>query len=128
MEPQVFMALIAVAVCGWIAWEAWADGRESKTDCDTLSLDQEREMIAAFVAEHYGHLSPEEQQRKQAILRIRAHFMALGYDTSDMTDEEIEEGILKIGHAAFRAGVTAEEAASAMRAYGRAGMKIQGSE
>jgi len=49
--------------------------------------------------------------------RIRGHFEALGYGAvvREMTDEELETGVLRFAEAARLAGVTAQQATAALQ-------------
>jgi hypothetical protein len=56
----------------------------------------------------------EEKKEKIAIESIRQNFMLFGHNCSDMTDEEIKEGVKNVG--SF--GATKEEAEKALRVLG----------
>ncbi|MCK5614358.1 hypothetical protein KAR91_71490 [Candidatus Pacearchaeota archaeon] len=55
-----------------------------------------------------------EKRRKQ-IESLKAHMLFFGCDISDMTDEEIEEGVIKTAEMFGKAGVTTKEAAEGLR-------------
>ena len=62
------------------------------------------------------------QKERIAIEKFRNELTLFGHDISDMTDEEIKEGITKVGDLMRRVGFTAIEAANALRGikpYGR---------
>jgi len=46
---------------------------------------------------------------------IRGHFMSLGYDMSQFTDEQIEIGLLEFSRVYARSGITVAEAMQAMK-------------
>lgn len=50
-----------------------------------------------------------ERQRRQAIAAIRGHLAFFGYDTSKMSDEEIEAGVIRFGMGMANLGVTMRE-------------------
>lgn len=50
--------------------------------------------------------------------RIRGHFAFFGFDVSDLTDEELEAGILEASRRIGNAGVTVEEAGRALSTFG----------
>jgi len=57
----------------------------------------------------------EGKKEQIYIARLRAEFIFFGHDISDMTDEEIKEGIKNIANKIGQFGATAEEAAKAFR-------------
>ena len=52
--------------------------------------------------------------KKQIIASIRVNLEFAGIDTSRLTDEEVEEAVLKFATAVGRSGVKAKEAAGAL--------------
>lgn len=52
------------------------------------------------------------------IAKLRAEFIFMGHDTSDMTDEEIKEGVKNVADKIGQFRATAEEAEKAFRALG----------
>ncbi len=50
------------------------------------------------------------------IARFRAELAFWGHDVSDMTDEEIKEGISKMGEMVAKCGMTTKEVENAFRA------------
>jgi len=54
----------------------------------------------------------EINDKDVAIKVIRAFLESNGHDTTDFTDEEIEEASLNFGIAVSRAGISTEEAAA----------------
>lgn len=61
----------------------------------------------------------------QAIQSIREHARYFGYDLSDVTDEEIIEGVTKAGKIIASSGVSIDEAGRAFRRIAQCG---QGTE
>lgn len=61
------------------------------------------------------------RERRRAFRSIRGHLAFFGFDTSQMTDEEIEQAVVNLGRVAATAGVSAEQAVRAFRALGEAG-------
>ena len=57
----------------------------------------------------------ERRKKKKAIDSIRATMFLCGYDVSDMTDEEIEEGVNEMAKLPAQTGVSAEQAAKGLR-------------
>ena len=57
----------------------------------------------------------EEKKEKIAIESIRQNLMLLGHDCSDMTDEEVKEGMKNVAKTIGSFGATTEEAAKALR-------------
>ena len=49
-------------------------------------------------------------QKKRVIRNIRRHFLALGYDLSNLTDEELEKSIVDLGKQFKNIGVSVKEA------------------
>jgi hypothetical protein len=60
----------------------------------------------------------EKKKEKIAIESIRQNFILFGHDCSDMTDEEIKEGVKNVAKTIGSFGVTSEEAAKALRVLG----------
>lgn len=50
-----------------------------------------------------------------SIRSIRESFAWFGYPLDDLTDEEIEEGVMRVSASMASMGVTAEEAAAGLR-------------
>jgi hypothetical protein len=57
-----------------------------------------------------------EKQERIVIAKFRAELAFFGHDTSDMTDEEIKEAMVKVGEMISKIGFTTEEITGAMRA------------
>lgn len=67
----------------------------------------------------------QERKRHRALNRIRGHFAAFGFPLG-MTDEELEAGLLRIGEAAAKSGVSMATATENMnRIFGRGGILDQ---
>ena len=49
---------------------------------------------------------------------IREHMAAMGYDLSEVSDEEIRDGVLEFGRIAASTGVTAQQAGAALMRIG----------
>ena len=60
----------------------------------------------------------EEKKEKIAIESIRQNLMLFGHDCSDMTDEEIKEGMKNVAKTIGSFGATTEEAAKVLRVLG----------
>ncbi len=60
----------------------------------------------------------EEKKQKIAIESIRQNFMLFGHDCSNMTDEEIKEGVRNVAKNIGSFGATTEEAAKVLRVLG----------
>ena len=60
----------------------------------------------------------EDEKEKIYIARFRAEFIFWEHDISDMTDEEIKDGIKNIAKAIGSFGATAKESAKAFRVLG----------
>ena len=58
----------------------------------------------------------EGKKEQIYIARLRAELAFWGHDVSDMTDEEIKEGILKMGEMVAKCGMTTDEVAEAFKA------------
>lgn len=59
------------------------------------------------------------QSKAERIRQIRGHFEAMGFDTSSLSDEDIERGCVEIAAAVRRFGLTTAEAARRLQAIGR---------
>lgn len=59
------------------------------------------------------HETPEQQEAR-SLRAIRAHFAALGYDLSDITDDEIRDGVRRFSQLAAASGVTLSQAAQSL--------------
>jgi hypothetical protein len=57
-----------------------------------------------------------EKQERIIIAKFRAELAFWGHDTSDMTDEEIKEAIVKVSEMISKIGFTTKEMTDAMRA------------
>jgi len=57
----------------------------------------------------------EGKKEQIYIARLRAELAFWGHDVSDMTDEEIKEGILKMGEMIAKCGMTTKEVENAFR-------------
>ena len=55
------------------------------------------------------------RKKKKAIENLKAHMLFFGYDISDMTDEEIEEGLTRISEMVSKTGVTTKQATDALK-------------
>jgi len=64
-----------------------------------------------------------EKQERIVIAKFRAELAFFGHDTSDMTDEEIKEAMVKVGEMISKVGFTTDEITDAMRAIVRANYK-----
>ncbi len=51
----------------------------------------------------------EEKQERIIIAKIREEFILFGKDISDMSDDEIKEGIIKVGNVMSKLGFTVDE-------------------
>ena len=58
-----------------------------------------------------------ERKRKKAIKNIRETFAIFGHDVSDMTDEELEEGMARVSLAMSKVGLTVREFAETMQKF-----------
>lgn len=64
---------------------------------------------------------PRRPKTRAEIIRgIRDHFLSLGHDTSDLTDEELEAGIVRFSEAHRQFGLSRLEAAEMVRRIGQA--------
>jgi len=52
---------------------------------------------------------------KRAISRIRKSFLFFGFDTSDFSDKEIEQGMNKMGAIILHSGFSVEKASRALK-------------
>ena len=59
------------------------------------------------------------RERARCMKSIREQLAFFGIDTSDMTDEEVEEHVRYAGKQIAKCGVTAQQAADGLRAAGR---------
>lgn len=57
----------------------------------------------------------DEKREKIYIVKLRAELSFWGYDTSEMTDEEIKKGVYKIHGAVQQCGVTSKELAMVLK-------------
>ena len=57
-----------------------------------------------------------EKQERIVIAKFRAELAFFGHDTSNMTDDEIKEAMVKVGEMISNIGFTTEEITDAMRA------------
>ncbi len=51
---------------------------------------------------------------KSGVRAVREHLAALGYPLDDLTDEEVVEGVDRLGRAVASTGVSAQEAAESL--------------
>ena len=58
----------------------------------------------------------EGKKEQIYIAKFRAELAFCGHDVSDMTDEEIKEGITKMGEMVSKCGMTTDEVAEAFKA------------
>jgi len=63
---------------------------------------------------------PGDAQRRRSLRNIRTDMAALGFLFGDLTDDELEAGILRAGAAVRSIGVSAEDAARSLAALDRA--------
>ncbi len=49
-------------------------------------------------------------EEQLTLLRIRAHLLFFGHDTADLSDEQIIQGLTRVGEIISKCGVTTEEA------------------
>jgi hypothetical protein len=77
-----------------------------------------RRIVLRWKVRHlFSEMTPEERlafERKRSIAEIRATFAFFGYDLSDMTDEQIEEGVQNVARVLATVGVSARDAAQAL--------------
>jgi hypothetical protein len=57
----------------------------------------------------------EGKRQRIHIAKLRHELALWGYDTSDMTNDEIKEGILKVSDVSIKCGVTREELAAVLK-------------
>lgn len=65
------------------------------------------------------------RDRAEAIQHIREHFAALGCPIFDLTDEQIEGGIVAMGDVVRMAGLSAQEFVDALHAIMAAGGSLR---
>ncbi len=58
----------------------------------------------------------DDKKERIYIARLRAELAYWGHDVSDMTDEEIKDGHLKVGEISKQCGVAAQELAKVLTA------------
>jgi len=72
---------------------------------------------------NYRHrLMPEQRKifdKKLVIAQLRAEYAFWGHDTSNMTDEEIEAGVMRMAEVLRSTGVSCEQAAENFRMMGK---------
>ena len=77
-----------------------------------------REMLTQFQTQLHQWLrtfiANDVIRRKPVIARLRYEFALLGYDLSDLTDEDIRQVVLHMSEVFQSYGVTAEEATAAL--------------
>ena len=56
-------------------------------------------------------------RKKKLMKNIRANMTFLGFSVTDLSDQEIEEAVVQMGHVMGRVGLTAYAAGSAMRLF-----------
>ncbi len=59
-------------------------------------------------------LTDKQIERKIVIAQLRSHLKFFGCDTSDLTDEEIEQGVLEFSRGMSGFGVSVDEASEAL--------------
>lgn len=64
-------------------------------------------------------------EHRRAIRLVRGGFAAFGYDLSELSDKELEEGLNSAGRQFARAGISAEEAIRAMAVFDRTGLPVE---
>jgi transaldolase len=62
------------------------------------------------------HFLSDEKKERIYIARFRAELAFWGHDTSNMTDEEIKEGINKFSEMVSVCGMTSDEVADSLKA------------
>lgn len=60
------------------------------------------------------------RKKARTIARLRAHMAFFGYDVSNLSDEEIEEGVRSIAAKVSACGISAKEAAEGLQAVSKA--------
>lgn len=70
-----------------------------------------KQSILSFVAPFLS----ERKQEKIMIASLRSELSFWGFDTSDMSDEEIKQGMKRSAQIMAQCGVTADECARALR-------------
>ena len=60
------------------------------------------------------------RQRRRCVSRLRDHLAFFGHDVSNLTDDEIEQGIVRASRLWAQAGFSVEVATEAMRQLGAA--------
>lgn len=60
------------------------------------------------------HILSKEEKERFELAQLRANFMFFGHDLSDMTDEEIKEGVKNVAKAFSNFGFETKEAAKAI--------------
>lgn len=58
------------------------------------------------------------RKRKKLIVSLRAQLLGFGCDTSDMTDDEVEQHVINVGVKMSKCGISAKEAAEGLSAIG----------
>jgi hypothetical protein len=58
----------------------------------------------------------EEKKERIYIAKLRAELALWGYDTSEMTDDEIKDGLMKVNEVSIQCGVTKQELAEVLKA------------
>lgn len=69
-------------------------------------------------------MTPDERialNTSLSLAEIRASFAALGYDLSDLTDEQLEQGIRGVAQMVAASGITSAEATAALVQLAKAG-------
>lgn len=61
------------------------------------------------------HLLTNKEQEKLIMLEFRSLALLFGFDISDMSDEEIKEGVTNAAKEMSKAGLSASEAGEALR-------------
>ena len=61
------------------------------------------------------HLLNKIEQEKLIMLEFRSLALSFGFDVSDMSDEEIKEGVTHAAKEMSKAGLSASEAGEALR-------------
>lgn len=66
-----------------------------------------------------------EKDKVATIKRIRRHFSAWGVDTSDMTDDEVERGVVKVHESLSAFGCSVQECVERLMIINNVGIAIE---
>jgi hypothetical protein len=70
-------------------------------------------------------MSDHESTKPQFIAQIRGHFEALGHDTENLTDEDIERGVMRMWQAMSNACLSMAEAVNGLARLRAAGLSVE---